>query len=151
MIMATRKRPQPDRQMGDPTLQTLDRRLGQLPQLDLPALQAAWASLFGNPPPRGLSRRLLEYAAAYDAQRKVHRGLPPATRRKILEGGKPGPIRKSTLSPGSRLVREWHGRRHTIEVAEKGFLYQGQRYHSLSEIAREITGARWSGPRFFGL
>ena len=56
-----------------------------------------------------------------------------------------------TLSPGSRLVREWHGRSHTVEVTEHGFLYEGHRYRSLSSVARRITGARWSGRRFFGL
>jgi hypothetical protein len=55
------------------------------------------------------------------------------------------------LTPGSRLVREWHGRSHTVEVGDNGFLYAGRRYRSLSEVARAITGARWSGPRFFGL
>ena len=58
---------------------------------------------------------------------------------------------RTALAPGSRLVREWQGRPHTIEVLEDGFLYVGRRYRSLSEIARAITGARWSGPRFFGL
>ena len=56
-----------------------------------------------------------------------------------------------TLSAGSRLVREWHGRSHTVEVTENGFLYEGDRYRSLSSVARRITGARWSGRRFFGL
>lgn len=53
--------------------------------------------------------------------------------------------------PGTRLVREWNGRNHTVEVLEQGFLCDGQRYRSLSAVARAITGARWSGPRFFGL
>jgi hypothetical protein len=62
------------------------------------------------------------------------------------------PRRKREGAPaGSRLVREWHGRSHTVEVTERGFLYGDQHYRSLSEVARAITGARWSGPRFFGL
>ena len=59
--------------------------------------------------------------------------------------------RQMKLPPGSRLVREWHGRSHTVEVLDAGFLCDGRHYGSLSEVARTITGARWSGPRFFGI
>ena len=55
------------------------------------------------------------------------------------------------LAPGSRLIREWRGRTHTVDVLDSGFRCDGKQYRSLSEIARAITGARWSGPRFFGL
>jgi hypothetical protein len=55
------------------------------------------------------------------------------------------------LKPGVTLVREWHGRTHTVLVREDGFEYQDQRCASLTQIARQITGAHWSGPRFFGL
>lgn len=55
------------------------------------------------------------------------------------------------IRAGSRLVREWNGRTHTVTVEEEGFTYAGRNYRSLSAIAREIIGARWSGPRFFGL
>jgi hypothetical protein len=124
------------------------------------ALRAAWAGLFGRPAPKSISRRLLEHAAAYALQAKVHGNLKPAVRRKLLQAAQPqrdsthgAPRRKQreVLSVGSRLVREWQGRSHTVEVAEGGFLYAGKRYRSLSQVARAITGARWSGPRFFGL
>ena len=55
------------------------------------------------------------------------------------------------LKPGARLVREWHGRTHTVTVTEDGFEYAGASYSSLTKIAKKITGAHWSGPRFFGL
>ena len=55
------------------------------------------------------------------------------------------------IRAGARLVREWNGRTHTVTVEEEGFIYAGRSYRSLTAIAREITGARWSGPRFFGL
>jgi hypothetical protein len=126
-------------------------------QLSLADLHAGWADLFGRPPPKGTSRRLLQYAAAYTIQAKIHGGLKPAVRRKLLafsastgRDGSGARKPRSTLSLGSRLVREWQGRTHTVEVVEGGFLYAGQRYRSLSEVARAITGARWSGPRFFG-
>ena len=126
----------------------------------MPALRSAWAGMFGREPPKSLSRRLLELAAAYDMQAKVYGGLSPAIRRKLMrigvkkESGKPvSPSRRRPVpqSPGSRLIREWHGQLHTVEVTDHGFLYGGRHYRSLSEIARKITGARWSGPRFFGL
>jgi DUF2924 family protein len=135
-------------------------RMSDIARLDAPALRAAWATLFGRPPPKSLSRRLLEYAASYLMQAKIHGGLKPAVRRRLLQaaGSRPGRAdgalrrkRPGALTPGSRLVREWQGRCHTVEVAEDGFLYAGRHYRSLSAVARTITGARWSGPRFFAL
>jgi hypothetical protein len=107
-----------------------------------------------------MSQRLLELAAAYEAQARLHGGLKPAVRRRLMQvaqpasglsNHKPRCLAPATLSPGSRLVREWHGRSHIVEVLEDGFLYDGHRYRSLSSIARRITGTRWSGRRFFGL
>ncbi|MBC8134044.1 MAG: DUF2924 domain-containing protein [Deltaproteobacteria bacterium] len=65
--------------------------------------------------------------------------------------GRVGPTPSLTLKPGARLVREWHGRTHAVTVTEDGFDYAGTSYSSLSNIAKKITGAHWSGPRFFGL
>ena len=139
--------------------QTLDDRLTAITGLDTAGLRAAWEDQFGRPPPMSLSRRLLELAAAYHVHAKLYGGLKRAVRRWLLQAGTPAgaadrPPRKKRsgpLAPGTRLVREWQGRPHTVEVAESGFLYAGRRYRSLSAIARTITGARWSGPRFFGL
>ncbi|MCI0431551.1 MAG: DUF2924 domain-containing protein [Rhodospirillales bacterium] len=107
----------------------------------------------------GLSRGFLELAAAYHAQAKVYGGLTKATQRKLIgiarnrrrQSMKRPPQATGSIGAGSRLVREWQGRCHTVEVTERGFLYAGRRYRSLSAAARSITGARWSGPRFFGL
>lgn len=65
--------------------------------------------------------------------------------------GRIGPTPSLSLKPGARLVREWHGRTHTVTVTEDGFEYAGTSYPSLTMIAKKITGAHWSGPRFFGL
>ena len=65
--------------------------------------------------------------------------------------GRVGPTPSLSLKPGARLVREWHGRTHTVTVTEDGFEYAGASYPSLTKIAKKITGAHWSGPRFFGL
>ena len=138
----------------------VDAALAELARAPLESLRELWARRYGRLPPRSLSRRLLEYAAAYDIQARIYGGLKPAVRRKLLqasakkpEPGKPGKTRKPRAMPpaGSRLVRDWHGRSHTVEVTDRGFLYAGRHYRSLSEVARAITGARWSGPRFFGL
>jgi hypothetical protein len=146
--------------MPDPALQTLEQRLNAIPKLPDSQLAKEWAALFGRPPPRGISRRLLELAAAYDAQANVYGGLRQSTRRKLTDWARrramtieknPKPKPRVTLSAGTRLVREWHGGICTVEVTEQGFLYAGQRYGSLSAVARTITGARWSGRRFFGL
>jgi hypothetical protein len=140
-------------------MQTLEQRLRAIPQLPDSKLVEGWTALFGRPPPRGISRRLLELAAAYQAQGMLYGGLRQSTRRKLIDWArrraaateKPERKPRVTLSPGTRLVREWHGRICTVEVTEQGFLYAGQRYRSLSAVARTITGARWSGRRFFGL
>ena len=65
--------------------------------------------------------------------------------------GRVAPTPGLSLKPGVRLVREWRGRTHTVTVTEDGFEYAGTRYPSLTKIAKKITGAHWSGPRFFGL
>ena len=80
--------------------------------------------------------------SAANSPRSVRRGNPMA---EIAPEG------TQTIRAGARLVREWNGRTHTVTVEEEGFSYAGRNYCSLSAIAREITGARWSGPRFFGL
>ena len=97
-------------------------------------------------------------AIAYEMQAKKYGGLKPAVSRQLqriaagLAAGEPVAIKAaSKLKPGARLVREWNGSTHVVEVVDGGFIWNGERYSSLSAIARAITGARWSGPRFFGL
>ncbi len=136
-------------------------KLAAIPDLPRAELIELWTTAYGRPPPKGLSRRLLEYAAAYHVQTQAYGGPSPALHHKLrrLVGSNhrdksastPRTIVSKTLPPGTRLVREWHGKTYTVEVLESGFLCDAQRYHSLSEVARAITGARWSGPRFFGL
>ena len=139
----------------------LTNELVAIPDLSRAALVERWAAAYhGQPPPKGMSRRLLEYAAAWHLQSQAFGGLDPAVRRKLRrqarsgEGGAsrvPGTVRSKGPPPGSRLVREWHGRTYTVDVLETGFLFDGKHYGSLSQVACVITGARWSGPRFFGL
>lgn len=131
-------------------------RLAAIPSLPRSALVQQWTAAYGRPPPKGLSRRLLEHAAAYHLQAKASGGLKPAVRRMLAAAASEGPgvvapPTTSPLAPGSRLVRHWQGRSYTVEILDQGFLCQGRRYASLSAVARSITGTRWSGPRFFGL
>ncbi len=120
----------------------------------------AWIKAYGRPPPKGLSTRLLLYACHYNRQVKDSGGLKKSTPRQLgrYVPAPPGTTTIDTRAPvalipgtGSRLVREWRGKTHMVDIEENGFVYQGKPYRSLSAIARTITGARWSGPRFFGL
>ena len=135
----------------------LSQKLAALNDLTAPRLRAEWRRLYRGQPPR-LSRDLLVRSIAYRIQELAHGGLSKATRRKLLaltkvlrSNGSIEPDDGPNLRPGARLVREWRDRTHTVQVTEDGFEYDGKPYSSLSKIAHVITGAHWSGPRFFGL
>ena len=119
-----------------------------LASLDLFALREAWPARFGSPP-RLRSPDYLRQVLAWRLQAEAYGGLDAETRMQLAKGAaRPkGP----SAAAGVRLVREWKGERHEAQVLEDGVLYRGARYASLSEVAREITGSRWNGPRFFGL
>ena len=133
--------------------------LTRLAGLPLHRLRIEWRRKFRNEPPQGLSRDLLVRATAYKVQERSLGGLSQTAKRTLrnlasktgIEGAGGALNRAPALTPGVRLVRDWRGQAHTVLVLEDGFEYQGQRYRSLTEIAGRITGAHWSGPRFFGL
>ena len=140
------------------TSNTLEREIGTLADLPRADLVERWKVLCRSDPPRGISTRLMVRAIAYEMQARQYGGLKSALVRRLdkIAGGKTGgkaedAPRALALDPGTRLVREWNGVTHTVDVTDLGLEWRGKRYGSLSEIAREITGARWSGPRFFGL
>jgi hypothetical protein len=115
-----------------------------------------WIRTYGHSPPKGLGRRLLELSAVYGLQANAYGRLKPRLKRALEASILPDresstPTRTPSLKPGCRLVRVWNGRTHNVEVVDNGFIWNDRRYRSLTAIAREITGARWSGPRFFGL
>lgn len=123
-------------------------------------LAERWQAEFNVSPPKGLSRRLLAHALAYGIQEKANGGLQPKEVRMLerlsspeLDKNAPQPTQPKRKSAGSgtRLVREWHGETHFVDVLDDGCIYKGATYRSLSEVARLITSTRWSGPRFFGL
>ncbi len=129
----------------------------RLPALDVPALRQRWAALFGDDPAPNLGRALLIRAIAYRLQEKALAGLKPSTQRvldRIADNrSKDAPldIAKTRASAGTVLIREWRGVSHRVTVLDNEVVYRGKRYKSLSEVARAITGSRWSGPLFFGL
>jgi len=132
-------------------------RLLVLAGLSLADLRLEWRRLFRADPPR-LSRDIMMRAIAYRLQEIAHGGASKVTQRRLMTltaefetGGTIAPPPGPKIKPGSRLVREWHGRTHTVCVTDVGFEFQGKSYRSLTKIACDITGAQWSGPRFFGL
>jgi hypothetical protein len=120
-------------------------------------LRLAWRKLHRTEPPFGMSRDLLIRSLADNLQQRAL-GSPNLALRHRLQtlarASKRGAHSVDigvVLKAGSTLVREWRGHTHTILVCEDGFEYEGERYRSLTVIAERITGAHWSGPRFFGL
>ena len=129
----------------------IDTALAGLERASRHRLAEHWAEYFGAAPPPRTSRSLMIRAVAYKMQEREQGGLSAAARRLLYRQG-PAPVRRRrALSPSTVLIREWHGVGRQVTIIEKGVLYRGQRYRSMSEVARLITGARWSGPRFFGV
>ena len=133
-------------------------KLAALPEMAAVDLRAEWRRLYRAHPPRRIGRHLLELGVAWKLQERTHGGLSAATKRRLAqlaktmdEKGDLAKARVVTLKPGAKLVREWRGETHDVLVLEDGFQWRGQRWRSLSAIAREISGMHISGPRFFGL
>jgi Protein of unknown function (DUF2924) len=123
----------------------------------LTGLRGRWKKQYRAPPSKHISRKLLIRALAYEVQVKAHGGLKASTRRKLLaiaKGERVEPRKQAQAAkppPGTRLLREWHGKTFVVEVTEGGFNWEGDEYSSLSSAAHAITGAKWNGRRFFGL
>src|SRR2546430_15089939 len=120
-------------------------------------LRGEWRRLHRAPPPMRLSRDLLMRGITYKLQERPLGGLSNSIVRKLerlnldSEADAQKPARPISLKAGTRLVREWRGVTYTVLVHAEGFEWLGRRFRSLTIVAREITGAHWSGPRFFGL
>lgn len=125
--------------------------------MSLTELRAFWGARWGNLPGYR-ARDQLSRAIGYRLQVEAVGGLPAKTKSQLAElagrfeqdrGFSPGPA--ITLKPGSSLIREWGGQRHEVAVIDGGFVYQGERFASLSKLAQRITGSKWNGPVFFGI
>lgn len=115
-------------------------------------LLVKWQELFRTPAPAQLSTPLLRRGVIYQVQVVAFGGLLPQHKRALLQAAaskRSAPL--GQLKAGARLVREWNGVLHAVDVVDGGFRYKDRTYASLTAIAAEITGAHWSGPRFFGM
>lgn len=140
------------------SLDRLREALRRLPIATRVELIAEWHRLYRTNPPARISRGLLIAAIAYRLQEEAMGGSRPELQRRLRNiakrvgrGEEPALTTTPRLKPGTRLLREWQGRTHEVLVSDDGFVWQQARYRSLSQIARAITGTRWSGPVFFGL
>ncbi len=134
-------------------------KIAKLRGLSRSELLDLWQELYKKAAPTGIRREILVPFLAYRIQENAYGGLKPAPvaelRRvaKALDRGRSSiaPLVRTRLKTGTRLFREWRGHTHEVFVTESGYEYRGVSYRSLSEIARKITGTRWSGPAFFGV
>src|ERR1700688_2442133 len=134
-------------------------QIAELPGFSRQQLLDLWHELYGRAAPPGIRRELMVPFLAYRMQEKAYGGLKPSTRAQLLRIARALENATSTtewlskpkIKPGTRILRQWRGETHEIMVTESGYDYRAASYRSLSEIARKITGTRWSGPAFFGL
>jgi hypothetical protein len=127
-------------------------------EIELTELRAVWQKYYGSVAPKTVRRKILILSIAWRIQADALGGLKPATRKHLLQvaeaarAGTAVPVRAVARNrAGTRLMRVWQGKTHTVTVLGDGFEWQGTRYRSLSQIARLITGTRWNGPVFFGV
>jgi hypothetical protein len=136
--------------MSDP----VEERIASLHQLSTVELRRLWMEAFKTDTCPPLRKNLLIPVLAFRLQEQAFGTLPPDLRKRLREltkNSSGSTISAPAVKPGTRLVREWRGKSHVVTITEGGYDYQGCRFQSLSEIARQITGTRWSGPLFFGL
>jgi len=122
--------------------------------LGLDALRTLWRVTFRSSPPPAFTKDLMARFLCWHFQEQARGGLDPETAKHLdglARGGKPGADRPRRLKPGTVLLREYQGERHTVTVVPNGYVWRETTYASLSTIARAITGTSWNGPRFFGL
>jgi hypothetical protein len=146
------------RAAGPFAVDAIERQISDLQDLTTEQLRDAWTARLGTQPPAIQSREVLLRTLAWRTQSEAFGGLDAPTELKLREvakalerDGSYEPRIRRELSPGVVLTREWKGVAHKVTVTVDGFQHQGKGYRSLSDIARTITGTRWSGPRFFGL
>jgi hypothetical protein len=141
-------------EMPRQTLHNLD----SLRALQIGALKSLWQQMFKSAPPICARKEFLIRVLAHAVQERTREALSKSVARALQEfaqvtrpAGLSDLAIDTKLRPGARLVRTWGGANHEVMVMDRGFAYRGSAYASLSEVARRITGAHWSGPRFFGL
>ena len=145
------------------TRTSVEDEIAHLRGLDLKGLRSRWQSVFQRQAPAHLTRHLLFSIIAYRLQADRFGDLDPATKQVLdrMVTKETGPAmsarlasfdqKRTELTPGTVLVREWDRRSQRVMVMADGFAWNGQTYDSLSKVAFAITGTKWNGPRFFGL
>jgi hypothetical protein len=142
---------------GSADITEVNRQIAELLDWSTQELRLIWRQLHRTGPPQGLSRDLLIRALAQQLQERAAGGAGRGLRRRLQTLAGEFEKKSGSFDPGiapktgTTLVRQWRGRAHTVFVRENGFEYEGQHYRSLTVIAERITGAHWSGPRFFGV
>jgi hypothetical protein len=136
----------------------VDAELDRLPKMPIAELCSRYRELFRTEPPKAFGPDLLRRSIAHRIQERAYGGLSREHRRlldQLVRAARAKPNGRLELprriKPGSELVRTWNRRTYRVTVMEKGFAWEGKTFSSLSEIAFEITGTKWNGPRFFGL
>jgi hypothetical protein len=144
--------------LNRPADPAVEAELDRLPTTPIAELRKRYRDLFRTEPPKAFGPDLLRRSIAHRIQEKAYGGLPASTKRlldQLVRAAMAKPNGRLELprriKPGSELVRTWKGKSYRVMVMADGFAYDGERFASLSEIASEITGTRWNGPRFFGL
>lgn len=134
------------------------RDIADLTGLDTDTLRQRWTQLYGLAPLPRISRDVLIRGVAFRMQEEAHGGTSKSCRRELQrlahalrDGGGISASQSHAFKPGTKLIREWQGKVHEVVIAGDTYIWAGKHYRSLSQIARSITGTRWSGPRFFGL
>lgn len=127
-----------------------------LEDMSIAELRKAWMQQLAEPPPPLRAPELLRRELAWRLEARVYGDIDARLRQRLDQIAKPSrnPATKGARAStpiGSTLVREWDGVSYSVVVLKEGYLFEGERFRSLSHIARQITGVRWSGPRFFGL
>jgi Protein of unknown function (DUF2924) len=134
--------------------EVIEVEIGRVRSLDLDALRTLWRVTFRSSPPPAFTKDLVARFLCWHIQEQAQGGLDPETAKHLdgrTRGDKPGADRPRRLKPGTVLLREYQGERHTVTVVPNGYLWRETTFASLSTIARAITGTSWNGPRFFGL
>jgi hypothetical protein len=134
--------------------EAVEAEIDRVRSLRVEALRTLWRTTFRSSPPPAFSKDILARFLGWHLQEQAFGGLDPNTAKHLGElarGDRSPADRPRRLKPGTVLLREYQGERHTVTVVAKGYVWREATYASLSIIARAITGTAWNGPRFFGL
>lgn len=130
--------------------ESVRRQLLALSEMSRPELLEKWRDLYGSEPPNS-SREFLRRRLAYRVQELFYGGLDPVLKAELTPDAVSSRKQIGILRDGSRIFREWHGKRYEVTVRGNKYEYEGKLYSSLSGVAKTITGTLWNGLEFFGM